>query len=212
VGPVSRQPGEPVTVRAELRDGGAAVTGAVVTARLAGPSGRSVPALRLRDDGRSGDGAAGDGVYGAVARRLPVAAGAWTVRVDASGVDTHGSSFLRTGGAGFVSEPGAARLSNVRARVLPGQGLLVSAIAHVEASGRYRMDVVVAGEAAADGTRPGRAWAEEDLSLAPGRRALRVLVPAESLPTLGSEALRVDVRLLGFDPVGVAGRSVVDVR
>lgn len=50
-----------IPLQAKLTQNGAAVTGAVVTAKIFGADGE----ITLADDGRSGDGAANDGIYGA---------------------------------------------------------------------------------------------------------------------------------------------------
>jgi hypothetical protein len=211
-GPLSRQPGEPVVLRAELRDGDTPVLGATVSARLAAGRAAGGPSITLRDDGRSQDGAANDGVYGAVVRGASSAPGPLDVRFEARGTDTRGSAFARTGGSGLINEPGVARLTDVTARVLPGRGLLVTGTADVKAAGRFRLDVTVAGPADADGARPALAWSEEYLRLAPGRQRVQSLIPAAQVPGLGVDPLRVDVRLLGYDPVGLAGLTVLDVR
>ncbi len=215
-GPLSRQPGQPVTLRATLRDGDAPVTGARVLARLAAEGRTGGKPVELRDDGRSGDGAANDGVYGRVLRGLPAEpAGLWSARVEASGSDASGRPFLRTGGSGFVNEPGDARLADgsVTARVV-GEGrarlLRVTAVAEVAVAGRYRLDAIVAGAAEADGSRPGRAWAESTVELSAGRQALSLDVPLAEAPA--GERLLADVRLLGLERPGLAGRAAVEVK
>jgi len=210
-GPLSRQPGQPVTVYAALTDGAAALAGATVSARLAPPSGVAGARLRLFDDGRHGDGAAGDGVY--AARVTPSsAAGLWTVRVEARGSDAQGHEFARTGGSGFVSEPGAARLQagSVRARVVDAAGgrvLRVEAGADVAVAGRYRLDAVVAGRADGDGARLTVGSGASTRALAAGRARLRVDVPLRD----GAEAGLVDVRLLGLDTPALAGRVAIEL-
>jgi hypothetical protein len=211
-GPLSRQPGQPVTVYASLKDGDAALVAASVTARLAPPSGAAGAAFRLFDDGRHGDGAAGDGLY--AARVNPGgAAGLWTVRVEARGQDARGEAFARSGGAGFVSEPGTARLraESASARVIELGGervLRVTVGADVLRAGRYRLDVMVAGGAGAGGARALLASREAARSLTAGRSRLTVDVPlaADADPAL------VDVRLLGLDPPGLAGRTTFAMR
>jgi hypothetical protein len=172
------------------------------------PGGRPVV---LRDDGRSGDGAASDGVYGAVVRGVRSDPGPLDVRFEATGTDRRGAEFARTSGTGLVNEPGVARLTDVAARPTKA-GLLVTGVADVRAAGRFRLDVTVAGPDQGDGSRAALAWAEEDHQLPAGRRRLQVLVPAARVPGLGVDDLRVDVRLLGYDPVGVAGITVLGVR
>ncbi|HET8797080.1 MAG TPA: hypothetical protein VFO89_05320, partial [Thermoanaerobaculia bacterium] len=49
--PLSRQPGQPVTLHAELRRGDAAVEGATVVARLASPNGKTFAPIALADRG-----------------------------------------------------------------------------------------------------------------------------------------------------------------
>ena len=215
-GPLSRQPGQPLTLRAALRDGEAPITGARVLARLAAEGRTGGRPVELRDDGRSGDGAANDGVYGRVLRGLPAQpAGLWSARVEASGSDLSGRPFLRTGGSGFVNEPGDARLADggVTARVVgdgPARVLRVTAVADVAVAGRYRLDAIVAGAPEADLSRPGRAWAESTLELAAGRQRLSLDVPLAGAPA--GERLLADVRLLGLDRPGLAGRVAVEVK
>lgn len=210
-GPLSRQPGEPVTVHARLRQDGEAIPGATVLARLAPEGGVALAAFPLLDDGRHGDGAAGDGHYAATFGDLPAAAGHWTVRIDAEGSDPEGREFARTGSSGFVAERGAAALlaGSVSAR-LDGDGLLVTARARVREAGTYRLDVLVGGPAGADGGRTGVAWGELTETLSPGTAELTLRIPAADLA--GSAGpLSAEVRLLGLDPLGVAGRTTVDV-
>jgi len=209
-GPLSRQPGEPLTLHAELADGGSPVAGARVTARLAAPGKPAGAEIDLFDDGRHDDGAANDGVYAATVADPGTVAGHWAVRFDAAGRDTRGNAFARTGSSGFVNESGAARLLPVTATVV-GEGadrrLRVTGAARVDVAGDYRFDVIVAGAKAGDGARPGIGWAEATSPLATGRAPLAVEVP------IGAAAgpLHVDARLLGLDPMGVAGRMELDV-
>ena len=211
-GPLSRQPGEALTLRAELRDGSSPVLGASVSARLAlanRPAGGAIPLL---DDGRHADGAAGDGVYGALVEGAPDRAGALDVRFEASGTDDRGTPFGRTSGSTVVNEPGRARLGRVSARVVRGRGLVIDAAAIVSAPGRYRLDVTVAGAPLADGSRPALAWAEDAQRLPAGARTFRIVIPADRLPGLGVDALLASVKLLGYDPVGVAGQKTLEIR
>jgi len=208
-GPLSRQPGEPVTVYARLADGEAALSGATVSARVAPPAGLAGAPVRLFDDGRHGDGAAGDGVYAARVERLGNDAGLWTVRVEARGADARGREFARTGGSGFVTESGAARLRpGVTARVIDGKDgrvLRVQAVADVARAGRYRLDAIAAGAADADGSRAALGHADRTQALGAGRVRLSVDVP------LGGDPALVDVRLLGMDTPGLAGRVIIDI-
>jgi hypothetical protein len=214
-GPLSRQPGQPVTVYARLAEGDVTVSGARVTARLAAPGGAGGTPLRLFDDGRHGDGAAGDGLYAARASGLANDAGLWTVRVEADGRDARGQSFARTGGSGFVSEPGLARLRpRVNARVIDdgaGRRLRVLATADALGAGRYRLEVIVAGRADTEGERAAVAWAEGTHALAAGRNLLTIDVPLAEASGDREPAL-VDVRLLGVDTIGLAGRATLTLR
>ncbi|HET8647650.1 MAG TPA: choice-of-anchor X domain-containing protein, partial [Vicinamibacteria bacterium] len=202
-GPLSRQPGQPVTVYAALAEGGDARAGATVSARLAPPAGTAGRPFLLHDDGRHGDGAAGDGLY--AARVNPAGApGLWTVRVEAQGTDGSGLAFARTGSSGFVSEPGGARLrgGTLAARVVEAQGerrLRVAVAADVARAGRYRLDVIVAGAAGGDGTRATLAADEKVIRLGRGGAQLTAEVPlaGDETPAL------VDVRLLGLDEPGL---------
>lgn len=212
-GPLSRRAGEPVELFAELSDGGEGVAGAAVVARLAAPDAAAGPGVELFDDGRHGDGAANDGLYAAAVTSLPSeASGFWSVRFDAKGTTASGRTFARTGGSGFMNERAIARLvpASVRATFVQGaegRVLRVTAKAAVAVAGDYRFDVLVGGVAEARGSRPGVAWGEATGRLAEGAHDLALDVP---LPDEARGSLHVDVRLLGLDPIGVAGRVEVD--
>ncbi|HEV8267724.1 MAG TPA: hypothetical protein VGR00_05805 [Thermoanaerobaculia bacterium] len=210
-GPLSHVPGEPVTLHAELTNGGAALAGARVTARLAAPGAQAGESISLTDSG--------NGSYSATIADLPgSAAGLWTARFEVEGRDAKGVSYARTGSAGLVNEPGAARLdaSSVRATFV-GRGeervLRITARTDVRTAGDYRLDVAVSrGDAAADGSREGVAWAESTDRLERGSRSLSLEIPARLVSTGADGALHVEVRLLGLDAIGVAGRTEVEVR
>jgi hypothetical protein len=210
-GPLSHAPGEAVTLHAELTNGGAPLAGARVTARLAAPGAPAGESIALTD--------AGDGSYSVRLADLPgSASGLWTVRFEVDGRDAKGVSFARTGSAGLVNEPGAARLDTASVRAtFVGRGeermLRVTARADVRTAGDYRFDVAVSrGDAAADGSREGVAWAESTDRLERGSRSFSVDVPARLVSAGADGALHVEVRLLGLDPIGVAGRTEVEVR
>lgn len=190
--PLSRQPGQPITLHAELRDGDAGVTGARVTARLASPHGKAFATIELTDRG--------NGVYETTLAELPEQAhGAWQVRFDASGTNTAGTRFARTGSGELVAERGAARLGNVRAEIA-GDVLRVSVDADVRIPGAYRLDVF-----AADRAQNALAWGEGVRDLTVGERVLTLDLPLSDLRT--TDGLTFDVRLLGLDEIGVAGRA-----
>ena len=215
-GPLSRQPHEALILHAELRDGAHGIPGAHVSARLAAPGGTAGPAVDLFDDGRHEDGAAGDGVYGAVLTDLPSeASGDWTVRYDADGRDAGGRLYARTSSGGFVNERGSARLvaGSVRGRLVgeeAAQTLRITARTEVVLAGAYRFDVILSGAADADGIRPGVAWGESTIQLAAGSANLVLDLPAAGIDAMGF--LHADVRLLGLDPIGVAGRVETNLR
>jgi len=210
--PLSRQPGEPVTLYARLLDGGNPVSG-VVSARIAPQGGSAGEVVTLFDDGLHGDGEAGDGHFAVTLEGLDLPAGPVEIRVEAEGRDGHGSAFARTGAAGFVSERGSARLlpGSVRSEWL-GEGdlrvLRVTATAAVREGGDFRLDVLAAGAPLADGSRPGLAWAERTGDLRAGHEELVVDLPAA---LLGDGPVSLDVRLLGLSRPGVAGRATLDV-
>jgi len=191
--PLSRQPGEPVTLHAELRDGDAPLAGAKVTARLASPDGRAFDTIALEDRG--------NGVYEAVVSDLPAnVAGAWQVHFDAEGADANGVRFARTGAGELVAERGAARLGGIRTEVV-GDVLRVSVPADVALAGSYRFDVIVANRAG-----HALAWAEGARALTTGAATLEIDIPLADLAGTAIEDLVFDARLLGLDRVGVAGR------
>jgi hypothetical protein len=201
-GPLSRQPGEPVTLHAELREGADALTDARVTARLAPANGKAGESIELFDDGRHDDGAAGDGIYAVTLADLPdAAAGLWQVHFEADGVTSGGARFARTGSGELMAERGAARLDadSVRATV-DGENLRITAAADVRIAGNYRFDVIAADAT----TRTALAWAEAPRALATGPTELSLDIPLALLG--GKDALHLDVRLLGMDTPGVAGR------
>lgn len=194
--PLSRQPGEPVMLHARLRDGEAAIEDARVTARLASPLGRAFDPVELTH--------AGDGLYTATLADLPEhAPGPWQVRFEADGVTAHGARFARTGSGELVAERGAARLGRVRTDVAGG-ALRVTLPADIAIAGTYRLDVIAARDGASV------AWAEGVRQLATGAATLTIELPLADIGT--ADGLTLDVRLLGLDPMGVAGRvvSVVD--
>jgi len=197
--PLSRQPGEPVTLHAELRDGGTPIAGAKVTARLAAPGSAAGAPIELADQG--------NGVYAATLADLPDGtAGAWQARFEADGETAAGVRFARTGRGELIAERGAARLLGDSVRVTRTDGALrVTATADVVLAGAYRFDVIVAGARAADGSRPALAWGEGVRRLEPGTNTLTLDLPA------ADGELQVDVRLLGLDPIGVAGRVVQSI-
>lgn len=214
-GPLSRRPQEPVVLHAEVREGAAGVAGARVIAQLAAPGEKTGRALRLFDDGRHDDGAPNDGVYAGSLADLGGPAGPWSVRFDVSGRDSRGRAFARTSSSGFMSESPATRLlaRATRARLL-GEGekqrLQVTTAARSENGGWFRLEVTVAGAAAADGSRAGIAWAESTMRLAAGRTPLGLEIPA-SLLAAADGPLHLDIRLLGLDPLGLAGRTTLEV-
>ncbi len=215
VAPLSRKPGEPVFLHAELSDGGVAVAGARLFARLASPGGAATHEITLFDDGRHDDGAAGDGIYGARFDGLnPEApAGFWTARFDAEGRDTRGLAFLRTSSGGFMNEPELAHLdaSSIETRVV-GEGterrMAVTARATVLVPGDYRFDVLVAKAQSKDGSREGVGWGESTVRLEKGETRLAIEVPIGA----AQDTLRADIRLLGLEPMGVAGRATREIR
>ena len=191
--PLSRQPGQPVTLHAELRDHDAPIGGARVTARLSSPDGRTFDTIALEDRG--------NGVYETTIADLPAAvSGAWQVRFDAEGANAHGVPFARTGSGELVAERGAARLGGIRTEVA-GDVLRVSVPADVALAGAYRFDVIVA-----DRSGNSLAWAEGARALTVGATTLEIDLPLAHLGGVAIEDLFLDARLLGLDIMGVAGR------
>jgi hypothetical protein len=191
--PLSRQPGQPITLYAELRDNDAAITGANVSARLVSPRGKPFDAVTLVDRG--------NGVYSVTLTDLPFQApGTWHVRFDAEGATANGTRFARTGSGELVAERGAARLGVIQTEVV-GDALRVSLDADVKLAGAYRFDVLIA-----DRERNALAWGEGRRELTVGTTKLELDIPLANLGGANPEELFFDVRLLGLDVMGVAGR------
>jgi hypothetical protein len=195
--PLSRQPHQPVTLHAELRDGATAIAGAIVTARLASPGGKAFDSIPLADQG--------NGVYEATLADLPAnVPGAWQVRFEAEGVTASGVSFARTGFGELMAERGAARIREVRAEVVGGS-LRVTAPALVHIEGSYRFDVLVAANGAS------LAWAEGARRLGRGPEVLSIDIPMALIGDTPVGDLFLDVRLLGLDTIGVADRVTLEL-
>jgi hypothetical protein len=198
VGPLSRMPGDPLTLHATLRDGDAAVTGAQVLAHLTTPDGKEGDAIALADKG--------NGEYEAVVAELPSRTnGFWNVRYDADGVTAHGVEFARTDANQFMNERASARLGRINSRVENGV-LHVTASANVIEAGHYRFDVIAASTPDANGARQGIAWGESAQLLERGATELAIDIPLD-----GAHAgeLFLDVRLLNLDSMGLAARQTV---
>jgi hypothetical protein len=189
VGPLSRMPGDALTLHATLRDGDDALAGAQVVAHLTSPDGKESDSIALN--------ARGNGEYEAVVADLPSRTnGFWSVRYDASGVNDRGIEFARTGSNQFMNERPTARLGTITSK-RDGDTLHVSVNARVLESGHYRLDVIVASRV----ERRGVAWGESELTLDSGARQLSI-----DIPGVQENELFLDVRLLDLDSMGVAGR------
>jgi hypothetical protein len=196
--PLSRQPGQPVTLHAEVRDGNASIAGTRVTARLASPNGKAFAAIELIEQT--------DGTYAATLPELPEnAPGTWQVRFEADGTNTAGARFSRTGSGELVAERGAAHLGEIRTEIV-GDALRVRAAVDVVIPGAYRFDVL-----AADGSRNAVAWGEGVRNLTIGATELELDIPLVNLGATRVSDLLLDVRLLGLDTIGVAGRVTKEV-
>jgi hypothetical protein len=130
------------------------------------------------------------------------------VRFDAEGESARGA-FARTTSSGFMSEPGAAVLAKASGTTTD-EGLRVTARADVRVAGRYRYEVVAATAPDADGKQQGVAWVESARALASGAQALELTIPRALLGDRASDALFLDVRLVGLDAPGVS-RTVAQV-
>lgn len=211
-GPLSRRPGEPVVLHGELHDGPAALSDARVSARLAAPGKTGGDAIDLFDDGAHGDGRPGDGIYATTIETLPDGpSGFWTVRFEAEGSDIQGIPYARTGGGGFVNEPDAARLikSAISTRFVEDGGetlLRVEAGVLVKQAGLYRLDTIVVGAPESNGSRRALAWGEGTRRLVPGHARFVIEIPADQINAAAGDALSLDIRLVGLDPLCVAGR------
>lgn len=191
--PLSRQPNEPVTLHAELREGDAALTGARVSARLVAPNGRKFGSVDLVETSA--------GVYRAVVADLPAnLPGTWQVRFDAEGATQQGTRFARTGAGELVAERNAARLGQIRTAI-SGDMLRITTPVDVTLAGNYRYDVLIA-----DKSRNALAWGEAVRNLNLGAGTLEIDIPLAHLNGTSVDDLFLDVRLLGLDHIGVAGR------
>jgi hypothetical protein len=196
--PLSRQPGQPVTLHAELRDGAEPIAGVHVTARLASPNGKAFAAVELVEQA--------DGTYSATLPDLPEnIPGNWQVRFEADGSNAAGVRFSRTGSGELMAERGAAHLGTIRTEIA-GDALRVHASVDVFVPGAYRLDVL-----AADGARNAVAWAQGPRDLVTGATELELDIPLAQLGNTRVEDLFLDVRLLGLDVIGVAGRVTKEV-
>jgi hypothetical protein len=185
VTPLSRQPGEPVTLFAKLTGEAGS---ARVTARLGGDT------IELT---------AANGVYTATLSDLPKGmAGLQQVRFEADGETSRGARFARSGSSEFVAERGAARLDRDSIRASrAGDVLRVTAAADVAIAGSYRFDVIVASNGTA------LAWGEGLRQLDRGANELTIDIPLDA----SARNLHLDVRLLDLETMGVAGRAAADV-
>jgi len=194
VGPLSRMPGQAVTLHASLRDGDDAITRARVNAHLVSPD-NVEQELALRE--------VANGEYEAVINDLPSKAhGFWTVRYEADGTTLHGVEFARNGSNQFMNERASARLHDLRIE-RTGDTLHVTAIADVAIAGRYRFDVISASARDAQGERHGLAWGESEATLAIGSTELELDLP------VSEQQVFTDVRLLSLDTMGVASRLTI---
>lgn len=183
VTPLSHQPGEPVTLFAKL-------TGEIRDAHLTARIGDDKIELTEKD-----------GVYSATLTEF-ANVGLQRVHFDADGETRNGVRFARTGSAEFVAERGAARLVRDSIRASRVDGILrVTANADVVIPGAYRFDVIVASNGTA------LAWGEGTRQLARGANELTLDIPLDS----SAPDLHLDIRLLGLDTIGVAGRATIDV-
>ena len=109
-----REPG--LVAQVEGAAGGAPLVGAVESAEVVLDTARGSASVPMTDDGRSGDGAAGDGVFGAVLPRG--LSGAVRARVVVRGAAPGGGTFLRTTEHAFtVVERRAVLTGSAAARV-----------------------------------------------------------------------------------------------
>lgn len=201
--PLSRQPGQPVTLHAELRDGNMPIAGANVIARLAAPNGRAFESIALADQG--------NGIYRATLEDLPAnMPGGWQVRFEAEGTTANAIQFARTGMGELVAERGTASLDNLRTEVVDDK-LRVTVDADVRVAGSYRLDVIAAGPEIG-GVRPNLGWAEGARQLERGAATISIDLPLALIGDTKIEDLFLDVRLLGLDPIGVADRVTRESR
>lgn len=205
--------GEPVILRATLRDAGRTVAGATVAATIYSAVGQG-QTLTLYDDGQHQDGLSGDGVYGNVWQ--PVGAGGYYPYFVSAVGNRAGKPYARGSEGVLVISTGAARLGDA----LPDKA--------VDEGGDWvyecltlpvRVEVARAGEfliSARLADLEGREIATVALPIAlgPGRQMVTLRFPGEPIARHGVDgAYRVE-RILLLDISGAAvkldeGRAVL---
>jgi hypothetical protein len=198
VTPLSRQPKDTIFLRAFLSNDGSPITKARVIARLASPTG-NVSAL---DGFQLIEKEPGKYEF-SLPDLLEPTFGTWDVHFHAEGATPDKHRFARTGSNSFVAERGIARLGETSV-TLTEMTVRVHADVDVKEPGTYRLDIVAARRETAV------AWAQEDRELAAGAASWDVEIPRTLVES--TRDLQFDIRLVGVDPIGVAGRVVLPLK
>jgi hypothetical protein len=190
--PLSQQPHEPITVQARLWEDRSPIRGAKVIARLASPEGETPDTKEILEESKTQP-----GLYEKRLSSVQQPPGIWEVFFDAEGTTRSGHPFARSGSNAFVVEPGIAHLRNASVKVV-NDNFVVVAQTDVMTKGTYSLDVVVVQKGLAI------AWAQGERKLVPGSVSLPINIPVAFIDERND--LRFDVRLVGLDPIGVAGQ------
>jgi hypothetical protein len=177
--------GTTAVLSAAVFDGKAAVAGADVA--LTARTGSAPPvSLTLRDDGRSGDAAAGDGLYSG--RFVPSQPGDYVAAVTIKGTTAGGVSFTRQSTTSFsVVEPGGGLTRTVQDQGVDADrdGLFEEVVVDVQVkinrAGRYRAFVHLKTAAGQTLVRSGA------MTLPTGTHNIRVKFDAAALHELGED-------------------------
>jgi hypothetical protein len=163
---VSVEVGKPIDLFAEILTGGKPSLPLEMTAEIAGPAGEIVAQVAYRDDGRTPDRRANDGIW-SVRLKMPAGlepdgAAPYMVRATARLLDGD----LRQAAGGFLYSNPSARLTGRYRDAVQSGNLVVSAEVEVRETGRFHLsgtlysvagDPIGTAQAAAN-LEPGRHW------------------------------------------------------
>lgn len=194
--------GRTAVLSAAVFDGTAAVAGADVALTARTGSGPPV-SLTLRDDGRSGDAAAGDGLYSG--KFVPSQPGDYVAAVTIKGTTAGGVSFTRQSTTSFgVVEPGGGLTRTVRDQGVDAnrdglfEEVAVDVQVNINRAGRYRAFVHLKTAGGQTLVRSGA------MTLATGTHNVRVKFDADALYKLG-EGGPYQLKLIELVSLGETG-------